>query len=278
MNNESIEIQLFLEAIYLKYGYDFRNYSKASIKRRIEQRLGRSGLPNISTMQHKLIYDNKFFEAMFLDLSINVTEMFRDPLFYKALRKTVIPILRTYPYIKIWHAGCSTGEEVYSMAILLQEEGLLDKALIYATDVNEKVLKKAKEGIYPIDKIKEYTTNYQMSGGDASFADYYVAKYDAAIMDKSLKENVVFSQHNLVTDGVFGEMHLVICRNVLIYFNKELQNSVISLFNDSLIRKGLLCLGSKESLRFTQYVDHFGELVADQKIYQKKMIKNERRK
>ena len=278
MNNESIEIQLFLEAIYLKYGYDFRNYSKASIKRRIEQRLGRSGLPNISTMQHKLLYDNKFFEAMFLDLSINVTEMFRDPLFYKALRKTVIPILRTYPYIKIWHAGCSTGEEVYSMAILLQEEGLLDKALIYATDVNEKVLKKAKEGIYPIDKIKEYTTNYQMSGGDASFADYYVAKYDAAIMDKSLKENVVFSQHNLVTDGVFGEMHLVICRNVLIYFNKELQNSVISLFNDSLIRKGLLCLGSKESLRFTQYVDHFGELVADQKIYQKKMIKNERRK
>jgi len=273
MNNESIEIQLFLEAIYLKYGYDFRNYSKASIKRRIEQRLGRSKLPNISTMQHKLLYDKKFFETMFLDLSINVTEMFRDPLFYKALRNTVLPILKTYPYIKIWHAGCSTGEEVYSMAVLLKEEGLLNKALIYATDVNEKVLKKAKEGIYPIDRIKEYTTNYQMSGGEASFADYYVAKYDAAIMDKSLKENIVFSQHNLVTDGVFGEMHLIVCRNVLIYFNKELQNSVISLFNDSLIRKGLLSLGSKESLRFTNFNDHYSELVAKQKIYQKKIIK-----
>jgi len=278
MNNESIEIQLFLEALYLKYGYDFRNYSKASIKRRIEQRLGRSNLPNISTMQHKILYDKKFFETMFLDLSINVTEMFRDPLFYKALRKTVLPILKTYPYIKIWHAGCSTGEEVYSMAILLKEEGLLDKALLYATDVNEKVLKKAKEGIYPLDKIKDFTTNYQMSGGKTSFSDYYVAKYDAAIMDKSLKENVVFSQHNLVTDGVFGEMHLIICRNVLIYFNRELQNSVISLFNESLIRKGLLCLGSKESLRFSNHVDHFSELVGNQKIYQKKLTKNERRK
>lgn len=273
MNNESIEIQLILEAIYLKYGYDFRNYSKASIKRRFEQRLLLSGLPNISSMQYKMLYDKSFFETLFLDLSINVTEMFRDPLFYKALRKSVLPILKTYPYIKIWHAGCSTGEEVYSMAILLKEEGLLDKALIYATDVNEKVLKKAKEGIYPIDRIKEYTTNYQMSGGKASFADYYVAKYDAVIMDKSLKKNLVFSQHNLVTDGVFGEMHLIICRNVLIYFNKELQNSVISLFDESLIRKGLLCLGSKESLRFSKHVDHFSELVAKQKIYQKKIKK-----
>jgi chemotaxis protein methyltransferase CheR len=162
MNNESIEIQLFLEAIYLKYGFDFRNYSKASVKRRLEQRLSRSGLPNFSSMQHKILYDKSFFETLFLDLSINVTEMFRDPLFYKAVRKTVLPILKTYPYIKIWHAGCSTGEEVYSMAILLKEEGLLDKALIYATDVNEKVLKKAKEGIYPIDRIKEYTLQNTM--------------------------------------------------------------------------------------------------------------------
>ncbi len=274
MNNESIEIQLFLEAIYLKYGYDFRNYSKASIKRRLEQRLLRSGLPNISSMQYKILHDKSFFETLFLDLSINVTEMFRDPLFYTAIRKSVLPILKTYPYIKIWHAGCSTGEEVYSMAILLKEEGLLDKALIYATDVNENVLKKAKEGIYPIDQIKEYTTNYQMSGGKASFADYYVAKYDAAIMDQSLKKNLVFSQHNLATDSVFGEMHMIICRNVLIYFNKELQNSVISLFNESLIRKGLLCLGSKESLRFSNYVNHFSELVTEQKIYQKKLLEN----
>ena len=272
MNNENIEIQLFLEAIYLKYGYDFRNYSKASIKRRLEQRLLRSGLPNISSMQYKILHDKSFFETLFLDLSINVTEMFRDPLFYKAIRKSVIPLLKTYPYIKIWHAGCSTGEEVYSMAILLKEEGLLDKVLIYATDVNENVLKKAKEGIYPIDQIKEYTTNYQMSGGKASFADYYVAKYDAAIMDQSLKKNLVFSQHNLATDSVFGEMHMIICRNVLIYFNKELQNSVISLFDESLIRKGLLCLGSKESLKFSKYVNHFSELVTEQKIYQKKML------
>ncbi|MCK5033727.1 MAG: protein-glutamate O-methyltransferase CheR [Calditrichia bacterium] len=274
MNNENIEIQLFLEAIYLKYGYDFRNYSKASIKRRLEQRLLRSGLPNISSMQYKILHDKSFFETLFLDLSINVTEMFRDPLFYTAIRKSVLPILKTYPYIKIWHAGCSTGEEVYSMAILLKEEGLLDKVLIYATDVNENVLKKAKEGIYPIDQIKEYTTNYQMSGGKASFADYYVAKYDAAIMDQSLKKNLVFSQHNLATDSVFGEMHMIICRNVLIYFNKELQNSVISLFNESLIRKGLLCLGSKESLRFSNYVNHFSELVTEQKIYQKKLLEN----
>lgn len=272
VNIENLEIQLLLEAIFLKYGYDFRNYSKASIKRRLEQRLLRSQLPNISAMQHKVLYDKSFFNTLFLDLSINVTEMFRDPLFYKAIRESVVPILKTYPYIKIWHAGCSTGEEVYSMAILLKEEGLLDKALIYATDVNELVLKKAKEGIYPIDRIKEYTMNYQKSNGKASFADYYMAKYDAVIMDHSLKKNIVFSQHNLATDSVFGEMHMIICRNVLIYFNKDLQNTVIRLFNESLIRKGLLCLGSKESLRFSKHVNQFNELVADQKIYQKKLI------
>lgn len=269
MKNEDIEIQLLLEAIYLKYGYDFRNYSKASIKRRIKYRFAKAGLPNITAMQYKILHDKTFFKTLLLDLSINVTEMFRDPSFYVALREKVLPILRTYPFIKIWHAGCSSGEEVYSTAIILKEEGLLDKALIYATDINEVVLKKAKEGIYPIDQIKEYTTNYQKSGGHESFSDYYTAKYDAAIMDKSLKKHIVFSQHNLATDSVFGEMNLVMCRNVLIYFDKELQSRVIGLFSDSLVRKGLLCLGSKESIRFSEYADYFKEFVAKEKIYQK---------
>ena len=269
VSNENIELQLLLEAIYLKYGYDFRDYSKASLKRRIEQRLLRSDLPNYSYMQHKVLNDESFFETLFLDLSINVTEMFRDPLFYKAIREKVIPLLKTYPHIKIWHAGCSTGEEVYSMAILLKEEGLLDRALIYATDVNEVVLEKAKEGIYPLNRIKEYTINYQKAGGKESFADYYTAKYNAAIMDSNLKKNFVFSQHNLATDNDFGEMHLIMCRNVLIYFNKELQNRVIGLFHDSLIRKGLLCLGTKESTRFSKYSGNFNDLVHEQKIYQK---------
>ena len=273
VNNENIEMQLLLEAIFLKYGYDFRNYSKASIKRRLGQRLQRAQLPNFSAMQHKVLTDKPFFQSLFLDLSINVTEMFRDPFFYRAIRESVVPILKTYPFIKIWHAGCSTGEEVYSMAILLKEEGLLDKALIYATDVNEVVLKKAKDGIYPIDRIKDYTMNYQRSNGKTSFADYYVAKYDSVIMDQSLKKNMVFSQHNLVTDSVFGEMNMIICRNVLIYFNKELQYNVIGLFKDSLIRKGLLCLGSKETLRFSNHVNNFDELVAEQNIYQKNLVK-----
>ncbi len=270
MKDEDIEIQLLLEAIYLKYGYDFRNYAKASVKRRIQQRLSLSRLADISAIQHKILYDKPFFETLLLDLSINVTEMYRDPSFYQALREKVIPILKTYPFIKVWHAGCSTGEEVYSMAIFLQEEGLLDKSLIYATDINEVVLKKAKEGIYPIDRIKEYTINYQKSGGRESFANYYTAKYEAAIMNKSLKKNMVFSQHNLATDSEFGEMHLIMCRNVLIYFDDDLENRVFGLFYDSLVRQGFLCLGSKESLRFSNYANRFTEFVPKEKIYRKK--------
>ena len=177
-------------------------------------------------MLDKILNDRAFFETMLLDLSINVTEMFRDPSFYKNLRKDVIPILKTYPFVKIWHAGCATGEEVYSLAILLKEEGLYKRAQIYATDFNEVVLQKAKEGIYPIDCMKDYTVNYQKAGGRESFADYYTAKYDSAIIDKSLKNNIIFADHNLATDGVFGEMNLILCRNVLIYFNKILQNLI----------------------------------------------------
>jgi chemotaxis protein methyltransferase CheR len=269
MQIDHIEMKLFLEAIYMKYGYDFRDYSKASLRRRIGQRLMLSEIPNMASMQHTVLRDKSFFQTVLMDLSVNVTEMFRDPSFYQAIRETVVPILKTFPFIKIWHAGCSTGEEVYSMAILLKEEGLLDKSLIYATDINEVVLMKAREGIYSVDRIKEYTQNYQLAGGRESFANYYTAKYDAVIMDKTLKKHIVFSQHNLATDKVFGEMQLVMCRNVLIYFERELQNKVINLFWESLGRQGVLALGSKESLRFTEYNDCFKELITQEKIFQK---------
>ena len=266
---QNIELQLLLKAIYLKYGYDFRNYSKASIKRRVFHRLDKEGLESISAMQHKLLYDVSFFERLLLDLSINVTEMFRDPSFYLALRKFVMPKLKKHSFLKIWHAGCSSGEEVYSMAILLKEEGLYDRTQIYATDMNEVVLKQATDGIFNISKLKQYTANYQKSGGLESFSDYYMAHYDHVVMDKSLKGNILFSDHNLATDGVFGEMNLILCRNVLIYFNRELQNRVLGLFYDSVSPGGFLCLGSKESIRFSKYSDAFEDVVRIERIYRR---------
>ena len=271
--NESIEFDLLIEAIYKKYGYDFRNYSKATLKRRIQSKLSSSGFDSISAMQHEVLYNKKFFESMLIDLTINVTEMFRDPSFYLAVREKVIPILRIHPFIKIWHAGCSTGEEVYSMAIVLAEENVLSKTTLYATDIDDKVLKKAREGIYPLNKIKEYTANYQKAGGTEAFSDYYTAKYEAVIMDSSLKKNIVFSQHNLVTGKAFGEMNMIVCRNVIIYFDKNLQNRVLKLFYDSLDKNGILSLGSKESIQFTNLRNHFSELVGKEKIYQKLKLK-----
>ncbi|RLD74554.1 MAG: protein-glutamate O-methyltransferase CheR [Bacteroidetes bacterium] len=269
----NIEIDLILEAIFNKYGYDFRNYSKAHVKRRLLNRLITSNLKSISEMQHKVLREPGFFEILLRDLSINVTEMFRDPSFYKALRKEVIPVLKTYPFIKIWHAGCSTGEEVYSFAVLLKEEGLYDRAQKYATDFNHDVLDIAKKGIYPIDRIKEFTANYQSAGGTQSFSDYYMANYNSVIFDQSLKKNLVFAEHNLVTDSVFAEVNLVICRNVLIYFNKDLQNRVIDLFYDSLNNGGYLALGSKETIQFTSKADKFETINAKEKIYKKKILK-----
>jgi len=269
-DNEEIEIELLLEGINMKYGYDFKDYSRSYMKRRIQNRLSLDGLSNVSEMLHKMLYDKEFFNVVITDFSINVTEMFRDPSFYKAFRENVIPILKTYPFIRIWHAGCSTGEEVYSMAILLKEEGLYDRVQIYATDFNKVVLKKAKEGIYHIDDIKEYTYNYQKSGGRSSFSDYYVAQYDSVIFDSSLKKKITFAEHNLVTDGIFGEMHVIICRNVLIYFNNEMQNNVIKLFSDSLSNSCFLCLGSKENIKFTTSEENFEEVVNSEKIYRKK--------
>lgn len=267
---EEIEIDLLLEAIYKKYGYDFRNYSRASVERRLKYALTVSGENNYSEMQHRLLWDKEYFDSLLLNLTINVTEMFRDPTFYTSLRKNVIPLLKTYPFIKIWHAGCATGEEVYSMAILLKEENLLKNTMIYATDIDTGVLKKAREGIYPLDRMREFTQNYQRAGGQCSFSDYYTAKYEAAIMDNSLKKNILFSQHNLVTDSTFGEMNLIICRNVIIYFNRELQNRVIKLFHESLVRKGILCLGSKESLEYLKLKKSFSNIDGKEKIYNRK--------
>ncbi len=267
--NERLEIRLLLEAIYLKYGFDFRDYSSAHTKRRLENRLALSGLEDFGRMQHRLIHDEAFFNELLLDLSINVTEMFRDPWFYKTIREEVIPHLKTYPFIRSWHAGCSAGQEVYSMCIVLEEEGMKSRTQIYATDFNELILDKARAGIYPIEVIRDYTANYHQAGGRQSFSDYYSAQYEHVIINQELKDKVLFSSHNLVTDGVFGEMNIIFCRNVLIYFNKDLQNKVLRLFYDALCPGGFLCLGSKESLRFTDFSDDF-EIVAErEKIYRK---------
>jgi len=268
----NIEIDLILDAIFQKYGYDFRNYSRAHVKRRLLHRLAGSHLKSLSQMQHEVLYDPSFFQEILKDLSINVTEMFRDPKFYLALRTEIIPLLKTYPFIKVWHAGCSTGEEVYSFAIVLKEEGLYDRVQIYATDFNRSVLDIAKKGIYPINRIKEFTANYQQAGGKQSFSDYYMADYNSVIFDQSLKKNIVFAEHNLVTDSVFAEFNIIICRNVLIYFNRELQNKVFTLFTESLINGGFLCLGSKETLQFSQNAGLYDVLNAYEKLYKKRII------
>ncbi|MCG8636346.1 MAG: protein-glutamate O-methyltransferase CheR [Desulfobacterales bacterium] len=268
--NENIEIQLLLEAIHLKYGYNFKDYANAHTKRRLKSRLVRSKMETYTDMMRRLIYDEPFFNQLLMDLSINVTEMFRDPWFYKKIREELIPRLKTYSFIKVWHAGCSAGQEVYSMSILLEEENMKKRSQIYATDFNELILEKAKSGIYPLDVMRTYTANYQKSGGEMAFSDYYTADDENVILKRSLREKVLFSSHNLVTDGVFGEMNLIFCRNVLIYFNRKLQNQVIRLFYDSLCPGGYLCLGSKESLKFTDMADRFESICEKEKIYRKK--------
>jgi chemotaxis protein methyltransferase CheR len=267
--NEKIEIELLLQAIYLKYGYDFRNYSRASLKRRILRRLSASGLGSISEMQHRLLNEAAFFDRLLRDFSINVTEMYRDPMFFHALKHKVMPNLKQHAHIKVWCAGCATGEEVYSVAIVLKEEGLYEQSKIYATDFNEDVLRKAKEGIYPLDLIKRSEQNYRDSGGTAAFGDYYAEKYGYATMKGFLKKNIIFADHNLATDSSFGEMQVVLCRNVLIYFNRELQDRAIRLFSESLADKGYLCLGTKESVKFSSHQERFKEVDGNAKIYQK---------
>jgi chemotaxis protein methyltransferase CheR len=266
---ERLEIELLLEGVFRHYGFDFRSYAYASIRRRLWKRVEGEGLRNISALQARILHDPEAMERLLLDLSVNVTAMFRDPSFYREFRERVVPLLRTYPFIRIWHAGCSTGEEVYSMAILLEEEGLYDRARLYATDINDVVLQRARQGIFPLDRMQEYTENYQRAGGTRSFSEYYTAKYDGALFSPSLTRNIVFSQHNLVTDRSFSEFHVIFCRNVLIYFDRELQNHVHSLFYDSLVMFGILALGSKETLKFSQYESCYEKLSPTEKIYRK---------
>jgi chemotaxis protein methyltransferase CheR len=273
MNTKQIEIQLLLDAMRLKYGYDFSGYSRDMLIRRIDSKLSKSNLSSITELTAKVIHYPEFFSTLIYDISIPVTEMFRDPSVYLNIKQKVFPILKTYPYINIWHAGCATGEEVYSMAIALKEEGLYDRCQIYATDINDRALQKARDGIYPADRIQKYTRNYQQSGGKSSFAKYYHAMYESAKIDESLKENITFASHNLVTDGVFAEMNLILCRNVFIYFEKMLQNKVLALSDQSLCRNGFLCLGSSESLTFSDVEKDYTEIASNEKIYQKKTTK-----
>jgi chemotaxis protein methyltransferase CheR len=269
-NTSDIKISMLLEAIYQKYGYDFRQYSLAHISRRINNRMLMNGFNSIHEMQLKVLHDIPFVSQLLMDLSITVTEMFRDPGFYKSIRENVIPLLKTYSFIKIWHAGCATGQEAYSMAIILKEEGIYDRTTIYATDFNQNALNKAKEGIFSNELMKEYTVNYQLSGGKESFADYYTSSYDNVIMNQSLKKNIVWANHNLVTDSVFAEVQMILCRNVLIYFDRKLQNQVLSVFNSSLINGGILCLGSKENLRFSDISGEYNELDMKNRIFKKR--------
>ena len=266
------ELNFLMEAIYTTYSYDFRNYSGASQKRRILQAMAHFECPTVGALQTMVLKDATLFMELLQYLTIPVSEMFRDPAFFLALRQQVLPVLQTYPSLKIWIAGCSTGEEVYSLAILLREEGLLEKSLIYATDINPVALGKAKRGIFTLPSIKGHTVNYQQAGGTQAFSDYYSAAYDAAIFDPTLRTNVTFSDHSLATDSVFSEMQLVLCRNVLIYFNKPLQNRALGLFHESLSHRGFMGLGSKESIEFSAYARHFEALDKPARIFRKLQV------
>ena len=266
---ENLEIELLTEAVYRFYGFDFRDYAPASLRRRILNVCDIEGLPTISALLERLLHDPACIERFVEAVSVNVTAMFRDPEFFQAFRKKVIPVLRTYPSLKIWNAGCSTGEEAYSLAIVLEEEGLYNRSRIYATDINESVLKKAKEGIFPLEDMKDYTANYMKAGGEKAFSEYYSANYGSAIMRPSLGRNIIFAQHNLVTDGPFNRFNVICCRNVTIYFNKTLKNRVHELLYSSLVNFGVLGLGSKESIHFTPYERRYEQIENPISLYRK---------
>jgi chemotaxis protein methyltransferase CheR len=266
---ERIEVQLLLEAIYQHYGFDFRGYALGSLKRRLWRRAYGERLETLSALQDKVLHDPAVMERLLLDLSINVTAMFRDPTFFKAFREKVVPALRTYPFVRIWNAGCSTGEETYSLAIVLKEEGLYDRTRIYATDINDRVLERAREGRFPLEKMREFTQNYIRAGGQEEFSSYYTVEGDQARFTSELCQQVVFAQHNLVSDAPFNEFNVIVCRNVMIYFGKTLQDRVHELFYDSLEPLGILALGHKESIKFTRYEDRYESLDAQEKLYRK---------
>jgi chemotaxis protein methyltransferase CheR len=267
---DDIELKLFLEALFRQYHYDFRGYSMASIKRRLNQAREHFGCRSFSLLQDKILHSPALVPELLSYLTVQVSELFRDPLYFKAIREKVVPHLRTYPSLKVWIAGCSTGEELYSFAILFREEGLEDRTLFYATDINPDALKKAEAGMYALDRIQLFTENHRRSGGKSSLSDYYTAAYGAANFDKTLRQRVVFSDHSLVSDAVFAEVQFASCRNVLIYFDRELQDRAIGLFDSALSRKGFLGIGAKESLRFSAHADAFADFVRDERIYQKK--------
>ena len=266
---EEIELGLLLEGIYRRYGFDFREYAPASLRRRVRRRMHGEHVESLSALQELVLHDPAVMERLLLDLSINVTAIFRDPGFFLSFRENVVPLLRTYPFARIWVAGCSTGEEVYSVAIVLHEEGLAERVRIYATDINEAVLERARLGVFPLDKMREYTQNYIRAGGTTSFSEYYVARCDGAQFARSLVENVVFAQHNLVSDAAFNEFHVIICRNVMIYFDKSLQEHVHRLFHESLATFGVLALGQKETIRFSPCEESYEVLDAAEKLYRK---------
>lgn len=270
-NNElaEIEIGLLLEGLYQAYGFDFRDYSRSSIKRRLLELMRAEQLATISAFQDKLLHDTACVDRLLLGLSVHATAMFRDPSFYLTFRKSVVPLLKTYPTVQIWVAGCSTGEEVYSLAILLKEEGIYDRCRIYATDISPAVLRKAKEGIFPLASMRDYTNNYHLAGGTQDFSDYFTALYGRVIFSPSLHNNVVFSEHNLVTDGSFNEFQVILCRNVMIYFNKSLQDRVHNLLYSSLTMFGVFGLGNKESLKFTPRAGSYEHLNGHDKLYRK---------
>jgi chemotaxis protein methyltransferase CheR len=269
---DDIELRLLLEAIFSKYHYDFRGYSMASIKRRMNQAKEHFHCPSFSLLQDRVLHDSAILPELLSFLTVQVSELFRDPAYFLAIREQVVPHLRTYPSLKVWVAGCSAGEELYSLAILFREEGLEERTMFYGTDINPTALKRAEAGVYELDRIPLFTENHRRSGGKSSLSDYYTAAYGAAVFDKSLRRRAVFSDHSLVSDAVFAEMQFVSCRNVLIYFDLDVQDRAIGLFSDSLVRKGFLGLGAKESLRFSRHADSFTEFVQNERIFQKRGV------
>ncbi len=264
-----LEVRLLIEAVFLRYHYDFRDYAVTSLRRRMRHAMARFGCTRVSDLQHRLLHEPDLFAKALQYFTVQVSEMFRDPGYFLALREQVLPVLKTYPSIKLWIAGCSTGEEVWSLAILLAEEGLLDRSLIYATDINPEALKMAEAGSFHLDRIAQFSRNYQAAGGRRSLSDYYTSAYEGVVFDRQLKKRVVFADHSLATDSVFSEVHLVSCRNVLIYFNRELQDRAVGLFHEALVHRGFLGLGSKESLQFGAHAGNFDAFVAGQRIYRK---------
>lgn len=270
ISSVEIELRMLMEAIFLKYSYDFRDYTGASQKRRVLHAMREMGCSTVSQLQSRVLHEPQAFSQLLQYITIPVTEMFRDPGYYNALREHVVPVLSTYPSLKIWVAGCSTGEEVYSLAILLKEEGLLERSIIYATDINPESLEKARKGVFPLESMRAYTANYQAAGGKHAFSDYYTAAYNAALFDRTLCENVTFADHSLATDAVFAETQFISCRNVMIYFNKRLQERALGLFHESLCHRGFLGLGSKESIDFSSYGPRFETLAKRERVFRKR--------